>query len=561
MNCNYKVNIKDIQNKYKFNIFAMGGYNDSDLRKMIESVYYALPRVNGSGTNVTLTDTAFSYMKNKLYATDTSQESTSGYNLVDTLATNSAFITSGLTYSRAENGEISITGTSNRAWDYTLTTTMTFEAGKTYTFSIQNSGSTDAFIYLSLNANNGGSKTIRNNGSLTFTIVENQTLGAKISLGSGTTTNWKLKIMVEEGSTAHDYEPYTNGASPNPDYPQVIHTITGDNELIVSGKNKFNVNDFESQLVSGKILNDNGVEINDSGSTYSKYMIYLKANTTYHLKGYWQRIYYYNENKVFKSRSSSTNTLRDSDYTPTENEYIEFQINNATWSANKGQEQVELGSGSTYEAYKSNSVLLTLGDKEICKIGSYEDKIFKAIKGNEIYDSLSVEEKNTLDYGKWYLRKNVYIHTFDGTETLTTYGSQTNRSAFAYDTGSNLEIYSDANTVPNILCTHLIPTTQASTWKPGDISRRKEEPKTIYYVLEAGLNVTTGLQWLVNNNVKTYTPLATPTNELFNDTIQDQLEDIYNNMLSYEGQTNVSQVNEDLPFNINSTALKDLNNL
>ena len=76
------------------------------------------------------------------------------------------------------------------------------------------------------------------------------------------------------------------------------------------------------------------------------------------------------------------------------------------------------------------------------------------------------------------------------------------------------------------------------------------------------LNDLAGLKtFLASNNLTAYYVYASPVNELFNDTIQDQLEDIYNNMLSYEGQTNVSQVNDDLPFNINSTALKDLNNL
>ena len=54
------------------------------------------------------------------------------------------------------------------------------------------------------------------------------------------------------------------------------------------------------------------------------------------------------------------------------------------------------------------------------------------------------------------------------------------------------------------------------------------------------------ITFLSNNNVEVCYPLETPTNELFNDTIQEQLEDIYFNMLSYEGQTNVSQVNNDL---------------
>ena len=39
-----------------------------------------------------------------------------------------------------------------------------------------------------------------------------------------------------------DYEPYVGGIpSPNPDYPQEIHSVTGDNEIVVCGKNLFSL--------------------------------------------------------------------------------------------------------------------------------------------------------------------------------------------------------------------------------------------------------------------------------------------------------------------------------
>lgn len=44
-------------------------------------------------------------------------------------------------------------------------------------------------------------------------------------------------------------------------------------------------------------------------------------------------------------------------------------------------------------------------------------------------------------------------------------------------------------------------------------------------------------------------------------TLAEQLEYVYQLMKSYKGQTNISQINNDLPFIIDSTALKDLTNL
>jgi len=48
--------------------------------------------------------------------------------------------------------------------------------------------------------------------------------------------NYKIKVMIEQGSTASDYEPYVGGtASPNPEYPQQIQTVTGEQTISING--------------------------------------------------------------------------------------------------------------------------------------------------------------------------------------------------------------------------------------------------------------------------------------------------------------------------------------
>lgn len=53
------------------------------------------------------------------------------------------------------------------------------------------------------------------------------------------TPNVNLTVSDFMISTSSDttYEPYTNGASPNPDYPQPVNVVSGDNEVVVTGKN------------------------------------------------------------------------------------------------------------------------------------------------------------------------------------------------------------------------------------------------------------------------------------------------------------------------------------
>lgn len=387
-----------------------------------KTIYNVLPKVSGNGESITLDNTGESILKLDTRG-QCKQDSTNGYNLVDTLATNPNIIGSGLTYKREEDGTIIINGTTNRAWDYVLTTYMDFEAGKTYTFSYVSTGSQTPVLYVQLNSNNGGQLSVNQyNHSSTRAIVETQNLPVKWSMPANSYVDLKLKIMVEEGSTAHDYEPYTGGySSPSPDWEQQIHEVSGDNEINVCGINLFNVTDFESQLVSGKILNDNGVEVSDSGSTYSKYMIYLKANETYHLKGYWQRIYYYDENKVFKSRSASTNTLRDSSYTPTENEYIQFQINNATWASNKGQEMINIGDTAlTYKPYNGDTYELDLGVENIASSYNASGSGYY----NYNYDNSKVSKNMTLSFMPNFSTTNatIYMRPVSG-GTLYTLGT------------------------------------------------------------------------------------------------------------------------------------------
>jgi hypothetical protein len=57
-----------------------------------------------------------------------------------------------------------------------------------------------------------------------------------------------------------------------------------------------------------------------------------------------------------------------------------------------------------------------------------------------------------------------------------------------------------------------------------------------------------------------YIAQATPTYTLLNDTLQEELN-IIEELLSYQGQTNISQESNDLPFIISATTLKDISSL
>ena len=67
--------------------------------------------------------------------------------------------------------------------------------------------------------------------------------------------------------------------------------------------------------------------------------------------------------------------------------------------------------------------------------------------------------------------------------------------------------------------------------------------------------------WLESNNITCYYALSTPTYTQITGTLAEQLEAVYYEAMSKEGQTNISQINDDLPFVISAETLKSMANL
>ena len=80
-------------------------------------------------------------------------------------------------------------------------------------------------------------------------------------------------------STNEDFEPYTYGASPNPNYPQPISVVTGTQEVAVRGKNIINIPDQSDYTSNGvSTIISNGV-MNISGTPTSSWCNITTAST------------------------------------------------------------------------------------------------------------------------------------------------------------------------------------------------------------------------------------------------------------------------------------------
>lgn len=96
--------------------------------------------------------------------------------------------------------------------------------------------------------------------------------------------NLKLYPMLAKEGKASNYEPFTNGASPNPDYPQEIKTITDSLKVTSCSKNVFNFNEstkIKYYNCDYKYENDILELTQTSQWTYVSCDIKVKPNTTY----------------------------------------------------------------------------------------------------------------------------------------------------------------------------------------------------------------------------------------------------------------------------------------
>lgn len=201
----------------------------------------------------------------KLYGKST-QKTTTGAQLIS--AKTDATEINGITYS-SEYGKVTLDGIASADTTISIPSAVKLEEGKTYTISSTSLvGVNNIAIYSSIITLDSTAKTAMATGT--------GTPGILIYIASGTTYhNDELCVMVEEGSIAHPYEPYTGGKpSPSPDYPQEIESI-GQGKAIRVG-------------VRGKNLLDPAYVYQNTISNYRMYKdgFLLKKGVTYTLSCY-----------------------------------------------------------------------------------------------------------------------------------------------------------------------------------------------------------------------------------------------------------------------------------
>jgi len=365
---------------------------------------------------------------------------------------------------------------------------------------------------------------------------------------------YKVQYELVDNTTPTNYEPYCGGtASPNPSYPQPIHVASGDNSVVVCGGNIYNYDNNTN--LSNYYLNNQGVfqqeitpsytfineKINITSKTIS---IYIGAKTgTPNI-----RLGQFKSDGTFISRTlintSTNNITLDSNC-----DYIWLSTDKYSTTQFTNISVIYGNSISSYEPYQSQTYPISLGTLELCKIGDYQDYIYKNIPTATDYSS-------DRELGAWYLKKNTGKVVLDGSEDDWS-SEEAYTGYYRFKVARILPLLTRGNDGFNNRFT------QRVSQPHGDYQYLYLQSNNGYIhiqILQSLLtngDVNTFKTWLSTHNTIVYYVLATPTiTEITDTTLINQLNDIEYAM-SKKGQTNITQVNNDKPFIIDAWALLD----
>ena len=196
-------------------------------------IYLERDSATATGSTITVNDAVEAPLADFSLKGNTEQTTYTGKNLLSLGPKSDGGVAGAIT-----NGStITVTGTAlvtdGKAVAEFLTT---LQAG-TYTLTIDHAAT--HVINFTVNTSNGNVafRLAAGETSVTKTLASASTGGNLYwAITQGQTYNETFKLQLVAGSTPdYNYEPYTGGtASPNPDYPQAVRTVTGENTLTIS---------------------------------------------------------------------------------------------------------------------------------------------------------------------------------------------------------------------------------------------------------------------------------------------------------------------------------------
>lgn len=479
----------------------------------------------------------------QLYGNAT-QETLSGKNLLNPNKPTST--SHDITLTNNGDGSFNISGTSDAivAKPFSSSYSMALKAGQTYSISANNNiASTGTNMQVRLVKEGGGVfgtislSTTNATGQYTPTEDANYYLEVRIASGYAVPSNFVVKPQVELGSEATSWEQFCGGIpSPNPDFPQVVNTVSGAQTVKITGKNIFDINSLAngtitvsdgvatataSQFANGFGQNTSGIPLPSVPSQVSiRATAYTDGNGGTTGNGLFLRAVFTDGSEGTLMRwSNDITTATELTVTTVANKTlakIYFGYNSTSTNIwHLSNVQIELGSTvTTYEPYQGQSFTIDLDSTELAKIGTYQDYIWN-------------------DDVTWKIHKAIHKIVLDGS-TETTWGVVSSGTANFY---YRLRYLSDCSIANNSgwASDMLSPAPiSSSTTDKGAFITSSGELRIRY---GAEMSLSDWKDYLKDNNITLYYQAETPTDtEITDSELIEQLNHIYS---LYQGTNNI----------------------
>lgn len=354
-------------------------------------------------------------------------------------------------------------------------------------------------------------------------------------------TNFNINVDLSKEYSFDSFKGNTTqNGTPTPNSPVNVNVVTGEQEIEVCGKNlcPTNINDWES----GEYNFTNGVKTSNTSRIRLKNLLKVEPNTQYYFNTYATNPNYkflirtYDETKTFIGNHGVMNNggvigVSTAKYLSitmynSEDSSVNFDTYTTLFESGDIKPFICLNSVSdkSYEEYIGNTYSINLGDIELCKIGDYQDRIYK-------------------DSGKWYLEKKIKKVVFDGSEE---WQNRFGESLFGINLTDN-KININSLSYCNYFNFHNIQRGLNTNLLNGEYTIQIGTTDTFYCKNTNYSNTTDFKTWLSTHNTIVYYVLKTPTTTEITDTeLINQLESIE----LIEGINNISS-NGNLPIIMN----------
>ena len=564
--------IKENLNKFGSNITENDTFRSYS--NVINDIYDKLPKVSANGSNFSLENAQNGKLDSFGMEGNTEQTTYSGINILLQNEYVSSKTVNGITYTNNGDGTFNLSGTATANTSLRIIDVGVFnlESGQAYYLYSSVPYNVDTFNMSIVAVVDGVNVYFRANTTYTpSTTPTNSRL--QFYVASGNTVNVQnVKLMLVKGSSATEYEPYVGGTpSPNPDYPQNINVVSGNQVVNVSGKNKMGFADgtytnnqgITATVEGGKVILNGTGTANPSGVTIplSKSIV-IQTNTQYTLSAFNNSI---NSNVLLRlqavgssnpysnaplSSVNATATIQSSEEYEIDRLFIRVDQNTTLNNFIIYPQLEKCSTATTYEPYQSQDYEIDLLDYELCKIGDYKDVIFKNNQLSSYYDS-------TLDEDSWYIKKEIGKVVLNGSENYYIYSIDDKIMRFQSVDMNGITIpqtpyYSDK---------FIYMGKVAEIHEVGITSGASETRSCCFIFINKTIanTIEEFKTWLSTHNTEVYYVLATPTYEkITNETLISQLEAIE----THTG-TNIFEVSNEnnvLP-SLNVKRLKELEKL